>query len=175
MQRAIDRAMSILQLLLGLSLIVAVLLNFANVIGRYVFGTSILWADEIEMVILVTVTFLGAAIVAWRRQHLVMDMLVQRMPVAMQLGLRVIETLVLILIAALVGQQSYVYANQMFKLGRLSDNAGIPMWLPHSTVAVGFALMSLIAIWHAAADIRRRSSDRPAAPHATDDAKGPTA
>ena len=79
-EHAIGAAMAVLQKALGITLIAAILLNFANVVGRYGFGYSILWADEVEMFILVLVTFLGAAIVGWQRQHLAMDVLRARLP-----------------------------------------------------------------------------------------------
>ena len=156
--RAIDAFMTVLQRVLGMALIAAVLLNFANVVGRYGFGRSILWGDEVQMVILVAVTFLGAAIVGWRRQHLVMDMLLQRMPAWMRGAVRVLETACLVVITGLVCTQSYSYASQMFRLGRLSDNAEIPMWMPHSTVAIGFAMLAMVAVWQAVGDLRRRDA-----------------
>ena len=153
-ERGIDAFMTALQRLLGLALIAAVLLNFANVVGRYGFGRSILWGDEVQMVILVAVTFLGAAIVGWRRQHLVMDMLLQRMPGPLRILVRALETIVLVVIAGLVGTYSYSYASQMYLLGRLSDNAEIPMWMPHATVVVGFTMLALVALWQVIADLR---------------------
>lgn len=159
LERVIDAFMTALQRLLGLALIVAVLLNFANVVGRYGFGRSILWGDEVQMVILVAVTFLGVAIVAWRRQHLVMDMLLQRMPAPLRITVRLFETAVLVVIAGLVGTHSYSYASQMYLLGRLSDNAEIPMWMPHSTVVIGFAMLVLVALWQVIADLRGDGGD----------------
>jgi len=32
-------------------------------------------------------------------------------------------------------------------IGRTSDMAGVPMWIPHGTVALGFGLILLLAIW----------------------------
>ncbi len=153
-ERGIDAFMTALQRVRGLAHIAAVLLNFANVVGRYGYGRSILWGDEVQMVILVAVTFLGAAIVGWRRQHLVMDMLLQRMPAPLRILVRALETIVLIVIAGLVGTHSYSYASQMYSLGRLSDNAEIPMWMPHGTVVVGFAMLALVALWQAITDLR---------------------
>jgi TRAP-type C4-dicarboxylate transport system permease small subunit len=143
-----------MQVLLGLILIAAVLLNFANVIARYLFGVSILWADEVEMFGLVFITFIGAAIVGWHRAHLTMDMLRNRMSAPVRAALVVVETAVLVMIAALLCWQSYVYSSQMFLLGRASDNAGIPMWIPHSTVAIGFALLAIVALWQVYALLR---------------------
>jgi TRAP-type C4-dicarboxylate transport system permease small subunit len=35
----------------------------------------------------------------------------------------------------------------MLRIGRTSDMAGVPMWIPHGIVALGFALILLIACW----------------------------
>ena len=57
--------------------ILAVMLNFTNVVGRYLFGLSLLGSDEVQVFIMVAMTFLGAAVVTRRNQHLRMDVLVQ--------------------------------------------------------------------------------------------------
>jgi len=155
-ERTIGSAMAALQKALGITLIAAILLNFSNVIGRYVFGYSILWADEVEMFILVLVTFLGAAIVGWQRQHLAMDVLRNKFPPPLAALVTIIEAAALVAIAVLVCIHSYSYAQQMLMLGRTSDNAGIPMWIPHSFVAIGFALLAFVAIWQAVTGLLRR-------------------
>ena len=138
---AIERA-------LALAFVFAVCLNFTNVIGRYAIGRSILGADEVQIYIMVCMAFLGAAVVSWRRQHLRMDVLVQFFPLRLQTFVRAAELALVVLLAGFVLVQSTNYAWQMFTLDHKSDNAGIPMWIPHGAVAGGFGLMALIALWH---------------------------
>jgi TRAP-type C4-dicarboxylate transport system permease small subunit len=76
-----------------------------------------------------------------------MDVLVQFRPAPVRLGLRIAEQLLLIVLAGFVVSQSWFYASQMFRIGRTSDMAGVPMWIPHGTVALGFALILLVAAW----------------------------
>jgi C4-dicarboxylate transporter DctQ subunit len=132
--------------LLAAAFIFAVCLNFANVIGRYVIGRSILGADEVQIYIMVWMAFLGAAVVAWRREHLRMDVLVRFLPAGMQKGLRGLEVAVIVLLAGFALVQSVRYTWQMAMLGRTSDVGGIPMWIPHSAVALGFALIAVVAL-----------------------------
>ena len=80
--RAFDWIARVIELVLALAFILAVLLNFTNVVGRYLFGISLLGSDELQVFIIVGVTFLGAAVVTRRNQHLRMDVLVQFMPAA---------------------------------------------------------------------------------------------
>ena len=75
------------------------------------------------------------------------------MPAAVRVLLRIAEQLLLILLAGFVLSQSYFYAAQMFRIGRASDMAGVPMWIPHGVVALGFALILLIACWRLVATV----------------------
>lgn len=139
--RVLDRFALWIEITLAVALIAAVLLNFANAVGRYLLGISLLWADEVQVFIMVALTFLGAAVVTRRNQHLRMDVLVQFLPAPMHLLLRVIEQLMLTALIGFVAVQSFVYSRQIFLVGRTSDMGGIPMWIPHGTVFVGLGLM----------------------------------
>jgi TRAP-type C4-dicarboxylate transport system permease small subunit len=147
MERLLDRIASVIEVFLALAFILAVVLNFGNVVGRYLFDFSLLGSDEIQVFIMVGMTFLGAVVVTRRNQHLRMDVLVQFMPAPVRLLLRIAEQLLLIALAAFVLTQSFFYASQMLRLGRTSDMARVPMWVPHGTVALGFALILAMAAW----------------------------
>jgi TRAP-type C4-dicarboxylate transport system permease small subunit len=71
--QAFDRIARVIEVTLALAFIFAVLLNFANVVGRYLLGLSLLGADEVQIFIMVAMTFLGAAVVTRRNLHLRMD------------------------------------------------------------------------------------------------------
>jgi TRAP-type C4-dicarboxylate transport system permease small subunit len=141
-----DRIVRAIELMLALLFIVAVLLNFTNVLGRYLFGISLLGSDEVQVFIMVGMTFLGAVVVTQRNQHLRMDVLVGFMPAPVRTLLRIAEQLLLAVLAGFVLAQSYFYARQMLRIGRSSDMAGVPMWIPHGVIALGFGLILIIAL-----------------------------
>jgi TRAP-type C4-dicarboxylate transport system permease small subunit len=153
--RAFDWIARVIELTLAFAFILAVLLNFTNVVGRYVFGISLLGSDEIQVFIMVGATFLGAAVVTRRNQHLRMDVLVQFMPAWMRRVLRIAEQLLLIALASFVITQSFFYARQMLRIGRTSDMAGVPMWIPHGAVVLGFALIVIVTAWRLIGIVRR--------------------
>jgi TRAP-type C4-dicarboxylate transport system permease small subunit len=144
--KAFDRIARVIEVTLALAFIAAVLLNFANVVGRYLLGISLLGSDEVQIFIMVGMTFIGAAVVSRRNLHLRMDVLLRFLPAPVRTLLRVVEQLLLIALAGFVLTQSYFYARQMLRIGRTSDMAGVPMWIPHGTVALGFALMLIVAV-----------------------------
>jgi len=145
--KALDRIARVIELTLALAFILAVMLNFANVVGRYLLGVSLLGSDEVQVFIMVGMTFLGAAVVTRRNLHLRMDVLLQFLPASILVLLRVIEQLLLVTLASFALAQSFFYASQMLRIGRTSDMAGIPMWIPHATVALGFGLILVVAFW----------------------------
>jgi TRAP-type C4-dicarboxylate transport system permease small subunit len=165
-ERAIDRAMLVLEGVLGLTLMFVVALNFANVVGRYILGLTFLGADEIEVYLMVAMAFLGAIVVSWRGRHLRMDVVVGALPPRPRMGLRVFELLVTVLLTSFVAVQSWGYTSRMFTLGATSDMAGVPMWLPHSAVTIGLVGIAAVALWRLVrlATSAGRSQSEPAAP-----------
>jgi TRAP-type C4-dicarboxylate transport system permease small subunit len=142
----IDALAAGLEKLLGVALIVAVVYNFVNVIGRYVFGETFISADEVQIYIMVYIAFLGAAVATWRRAHLRMDVLVQRLPRALKATLAALELALVLVLAGFVLYVSTGYVKQMAGLDARSQNAGIPMWIPHSAIVLGFGLIAVLAV-----------------------------
>jgi TRAP-type C4-dicarboxylate transport system permease small subunit len=146
LKRTIDALALGMEKLLGLALIVAVVFNFVNVVGRYVFGSTFIAADEVQVYIMVYIAFLGAAVATWRRMHLRMDVLVQRLPRRIRAALAATELALVLVLAAFVLYVSSGYVAQMAGLDARSQNAGIPMWIPHSAIVMGFGLIAVLAV-----------------------------
>ena len=131
---------------LALAFAAAVILSFVNVIGRYGFGVGVMWADEVQIYIMIWMAFLGAVVVTWRRVHLRMDLFFKMLPAPMQRFAQLLELVTLITLAGVVVFLSTQDTYNMLALGRLSDAAQVPMWIPHSGIALGFSLTLLIAL-----------------------------
>lgn len=156
-ERGLDRLMWAIERVLAYAFIVAVGLNFINVIGRYGFGITMLGADELQIYVMVFMTYFGAAVVAWRNQHLRMDVLVNALPKRITAVVRAVELVAFIALAGFVLWHSCGYAWQMYVFGRVSDMAGVPMWIPHGAVAAGFGLIAVVACWRLARPAARTS------------------
>ena len=146
LNRSIDALALGLGKLLGLALIAAVVFNFVNVVGRYILGRTFIAADEVQVYIMVYIAFLGAAVATWRRMHLRMDVLVHRLPRRVQAALAATELALVLVLAAFVLYVSLGYVAQMAGLDARSQNAGIPMWIPHSAIVMGFGLIAVLAV-----------------------------
>lgn len=149
--RVVGSFMRGLELILGVALIAIVLLNFANVVGRYVFNHSLLGAEEVQVYTMIWMAFLGAAIVTWRNMHLRMDAIAINFPKPLQTALRWAEAALAIgVVGYAITQSSWSYVNRIFAFGSKSDVAHLPMWIPHSAVLVGLALVIVMLILRAA-------------------------
>lgn len=148
---------------LAVALLTGVFLNFANVVGRYFAGFALNGVDEIEIYILIWTTFLGAAVVTWRRQHLRMDVLINACPPMFRKTVALVESLVMLAVFTFVAVQSAEYVGRIYSLGAASDIARIPTWIPHSAITVNFALMALIIVLHFVLDMLSQSRISPEA------------
>jgi TRAP-type transport system small permease protein len=146
LERTADAIASGVERVLALALIAGIVLNFANVVGRYLAGFALTGVDEIEIYILIWIAFLGAALVTWRGQHLRMDVLLGGAPLAVRNGIALLEGIVLIAVASFVTVESARYVERIYALGAMSDIARVPTWIPHSAVCVGFGAIALIVV-----------------------------
>lgn len=134
---------SALAALLAVAMLALVAVNFANVVARYVFSTALIAADEAMTFTMVWGVFLGAGLVSLRGGHLAMDLLSGALPVRAALALRLAGAALLVVVLGFVALQSADFIDTIGMIGMTSMAAGIPMWVPHLAIPVGFALMVL--------------------------------
>lgn len=146
---------------LALALLIGVSLNFTNVVGRYSAGYALNGVDEVEIYILIWMTFLGAVVVTWRKQHLRMDVLLNACPPKVRKAVAAAEALTMLAACTFVAVQSAVYVERIYSLGAVSDIARIPTWIPHSAIAVNFAFMALIVLLRSALNLLGQGSVMP--------------
>ena len=64
---------SVPRFIIGSLVLFGIAVNFGNVVGRYVFLSPIIWAEEIMIYIMVWTVFVGSILVTWEGSHLKMD------------------------------------------------------------------------------------------------------
>ena len=131
-------------ILLGAALMLAVVINVVNVIGRYVFNSPVEGADEVEVYLMVGLAFLGALVAHIRRRHLRMDVLARRFTPRVARVVNEVEALTAVAVCGLLTWVSFSYTARIWRLGSHSDNSHTPMWIPHSVLTVSFGLMTVV-------------------------------
>src|SRR5229473_1250129 len=94
--RGVSALIWALRVIAGILLVGSVALNFANVIGRYFFNSSIYWAEEMMLFLMVGCVFLGNGVVAWSGRQIRMDVVVGMLPEKARRALDLVSELVLI-------------------------------------------------------------------------------
>lgn len=136
----------ILERLLGLMVIAAVILNLANIVGRYALGSAIIGAEEVLIYLMIGIVFAGTVLVTLRNQHMSMSMFVDMAPASIQRYLNCFEWLVITGLAGFIAWIAFTVSLQLKDFGQTSLTANIPMWIPHGAVVLGFGLSACITL-----------------------------
>ena len=133
--------MTIIRAVLGTLILAGVALNFANVIGRYVFFAPIIWAEEVLVFIMIWCVMLGATLVTWEDQHLRMDAVHHLTPPRVRRRLNVITALAFLAAGVFVLAQSLRVLWLAARTGQRSVVADLPMVIPFAAIPLSFAII----------------------------------
>ena len=139
---------------LGILILAGVALNFANVVGRYVFFAPIIWAEEVLVFIMVWCVMLGATLVTWENQHLRMDAVHHLTPPRVRRWLNLLSTLAFLGAAVFLLVQSVRVVAVIAGTGQRSVVAEIPMVIPYGVIPLSFGLIVLALLLRFRAFVR---------------------
>jgi len=132
--------------LLVISLAVMAILNFSNVLSRYVFHASLSFTEEITTNLFVYNTFIGAAIAARRGAHLGLTLISDRLNQKHQNVLAMIVAIIAAgLFAVLIYMGSGMVQSQI-EYGQKTAALGIPEWWFGMAIPLGafFVMVSFL-------------------------------
>lgn len=152
------RVVRIAEMVLGAIFLGVLALSFANVVLRYVFSSALLFGDELEVLTLIVLTFLGAIVVTLRQQHLRMEIFSDVLPGGIRVVLGLFEALLTILVCGFAAWQSWSYAMLMMKLHRKAEMIDIPTWPFHFSLVLGWTAISLITAYRLVRLLRTRGA-----------------
>jgi len=120
------------------------LLVGAQIAGRFVFGASIFWSDELARFLLVWIAFLGMSVGLRRGAHPGVDGLVQALPAAAGRAARRAALLCSLLFFLVM--MGYGGSLALSTWGQRSPSLGLRMGVPYLAVPVAGLLMLLHAL-----------------------------
>jgi TRAP-type C4-dicarboxylate transport system permease small subunit len=144
--RGVRALVSVLRILAGGLLVASVSLNFANVIGRYFFNTSIFWAEEIMLYLMVACVFLGNGVVAWSGRQLRMDVIVAMMPAQVQKMLALVAELTFVVVAVAIVVFAWPVIRDLWLFDQRSQSAELPMVIPQIMIPIGLSIMAFLVV-----------------------------
>ena len=132
--------------LLGLLIFAGIGINFANVVGRYLFQSPILWAEEILVFIMIWCVFLGVILVTWEGRHIKMDLLSVKFAPPWRELLNGLMTLGFLLVCVFVIRESWGVVRLLYQTGQETVIARMPVAPMHASILIGFSAMFIVVL-----------------------------
>jgi len=139
-----DKLFYFVKILTLIVITVMTLSAFLQVIFRYVLEYPLIWTEEIARFMFVWLTFLGSAAAIRTKNHIAMDLLVNKFPKKMQKSVNMLALVIFLgFCLLLIKQGIFLTATNM---EQTSDALGIPMGFPYLAIPVGSALMAFFIL-----------------------------
>jgi TRAP-type C4-dicarboxylate transport system permease small subunit len=149
-----NRLAQLVSWFVALLLLVAVVINFSNVVGRYVFDQPFGWAEEALGFLQIGLVVIGASLVTRNNAHLRMDAVEHFMPAGVRRWLDIAAGLLTVAVALVVVAMSARIVLGMLQNDTRTVVLEIPLGIPYSAFLFGFALIALFALLRVIALLR---------------------
>ena len=152
--KAIRALAAVVLALAAISLVVAVALNLANIVGRYVFFRPIASAEEVMLFLFVGTVFLGNSYVGWKGGQIRMDVFLHALPAAWRRWLDVLADVAVIVVSIVIIVVGWPAIQMLAEFDQRSQVAEIPLVLPQALIPIGLALNALFVVARLIAHVR---------------------
>lgn len=150
--------------LAALALLVICLISIANVVVRYATDVSFAFTEELSMLMLVVMTFAGAAVAARRNQHIRIELIEHLLPARWLKPLYVLQWLASVLLLGAIVWFGTLFTFEEYRWDSLTPGMGWPNWL----YVIWVPLLSVAILLRMTQNLR----DRLRAPHGDADGDG---
>lgn len=122
-------------------------------LSRHLLGVSYFWAEESVRFLLVWSFFLTLGIAGFQQYHIRTELVVQRLPLALQRASWVLASVVGMGFASILAYSSIAQVRRYYTMGMLSEsNLEMPMWIIFLAMPIGGTVLFLYyayAGWYA--------------------------
>jgi TRAP-type C4-dicarboxylate transport system permease small subunit len=144
--RSVDAIMRVMRAVIAVLLVISVLLNFSNVIGRKFLSSPIVGAEEVMNFLMVAVVFLGAGVVAYDGTHINMEILIDRFPPRLRDSFRALAQIAAIAIVVILVTLGVPIVEHLAQFDERSQAANVPLYIPQAMVPIGLTLLAIGAL-----------------------------
>jgi C4-dicarboxylate transporter DctQ subunit len=116
--------------LIALLLTVMTVITFTQVVARYVFNYSFVWALELNTFLFAWLIFLGAAYGVREGAHIGVDALVKALSPRKARVTAIAAALLCMVYAGILIIGGWVYVAKMIQVGIMAEDIPIPQWVP---------------------------------------------
>lgn len=116
--------------------------TFAQVVARYVFNYSFVWAHELTGVMFAWLIFIGMSYGVRVGAHIGIDAFVKSLRPGRARVLGMVAAALCIVYALIVTYGGFLYVKKMFEVGILMQDLPVQQWIPRIVLPLGFALLT---------------------------------
>jgi C4-dicarboxylate transporter DctQ subunit len=118
------------------------LVTFMQVVARYVFNYSFVWALELTGVMFAWLIFVGMSYGVRVGAHIGVDIAVRSLGARAARIVASVAAVLCIIYALIVAWGGYQYVVKMHEVGILMQDIPVAQWIPRLILPVGFALLA---------------------------------
>jgi TRAP-type C4-dicarboxylate transport system permease small subunit len=159
LDRAIRALVLVFEWLSALALVAGIALNFTNIVGRYVFASPLPWAEEVMLYLMLALVFFGAGAISLRGRHIRMDIALAMFPARWRPYFDLLADLAFLAAGGTVIYLGVPVVMQFADFDQRSEAADIPVWIPHSAIPLGMAVMILATLVRMVERLRGQSAE----------------
>lgn len=126
------------EIIMALGVILMAVNTIVNVISRFAFNHSIIFAEELNSIFILLVTFAGIGYAARHGRHIRMSAIYDHLPDRVRKILMIIITAVTGAFMLFLAWYSVEYILNLYSKGRIYPALGIPIWSTYLWVPIGF-------------------------------------
>lgn len=129
--------------ILALGVLLMAVNTVANVVGRFVFGESLHFSEEVNRILIILITFAGIGYAARHGRHIRMSALYDVFPTQIRRVMMVIISFVTSSVMFFLCWYSVSYINSVYETGRVLPTLGFPIYIIYLWVPVGLAVTGI--------------------------------
>ena len=141
---------------LGVGVLIMATVSVANVIGRFAFGESLFFVEELNQFLIVLITFVGIGYAARKGRHIRMSAIYDSLPDCWRKALMVTIALATAAAMFVLAYYAYIYVDKVAATGRVAPSLRVPIYLTLLWVPVGFAITGIQYLLTAVVNLLRR-------------------
>jgi C4-dicarboxylate transporter, DctQ subunit len=129
--------------LIAFLLAVMTLVTFSQVVARYVFNYSFVWALELVTYLFGFLIFIGMSYGVRVGTHIGVDALVKALKPKAARVAGTAAALLCLAYALIILYGSWQYVAKMYDIGIMAEDLPVPQWVPRLSLLAGFGLLSV--------------------------------
>lgn len=135
----IDRVIARLEeFIMAVGIILMAVNTIANVVSRFIFNHSIIFAEELNSTFILLVTFAGIGYAARHGRHIRMSAIYDQLPDKTRKTLMTVIVAVTAFFMLFLAWFSVVYVFNVYSTGRIMPALGVPVYVVYLWVPIGF-------------------------------------